>query len=223
MAAAFRSAGSANESAASTTVAVTYTATAGDLLCCLVGLHNNSNAPTSVVSDLDGALTQVGYEFNSGTRCAGLYVLPNCSAGLHTITITHASSQVIIGGVAFGLSGVTTTSPTDGATSAEVASGGTTDFDISITSPSGDLALTAAVTASSSGIELVLDNGTVHVDTNSANIGYYVATRAGQGGATSIDGAFSIGHFGWTAIGANVNAAAGSTPGHGWHGYSQNQ
>lgn len=202
---AFRSAGTAVEVSGTMTMDVEYTLTAGDLLCLLHSVPNNPGSPTSVVSDVDGALTPVDWA-DAASRVASLYVLENATAGAHTITVTYAANQTMAG-IAFGVSSVDMGTSFDGAVDAEGASG-TTDLDISVTSPSGDLALAVAVTASATR-DLTLDNGTVHVDTNTTNFGLYVCSRAGQGGATSIDGAFDADTFGWSAVAANINAGGG--------------
>lgn len=210
MSATFRSAGTAVEQSG-TTLTFAYTLTAGDVLFALVSIHDELNAPTSVVWNGTETMTLVGYIGNSGTRGCGLYVLVGGTSGTHNVVVTHATSETMAG-LAFGYSGVDTGTPTDGAvTDAEAT--GDTSLSVSVTSPAGDKALVVAGAALSSGT-ITMTNGTEQHRTNTANFAFLVLDRDGQGGATVIDGTWDSNPFGFATVGCNINAAVVATAYH---------
>jgi hypothetical protein len=97
----------------------------------VVGVLDDSGTPTSVTSNVDGALTQIGVTQNAPgqTRCA-LFAKENAVGGATTITVTHAGafvgmqileySGVLASGSADQTTGGTGTSatPSSGATGA---------------------------------------------------------------------------------------------------------
>lgn len=182
-----------------------YTLTAGDLLLAVVGIHDETNAPNSAVWNGSETMTLVGYLGNAGTRGAGLYALAGATSGTHDVVVTHATSETMAL-LVFGYSGVATSSPFDGAvTDAEAT--GDTSLSVSVTSPTGDKAIVVAASAGT-GLTLTPTNGTLQNAQDTANFGFYILDRDGQGGATTISGTFGSDPFGFTTVGCNLNVPA---------------
>lgn len=201
MAVAFRSAGTPVENAGATTVTVSYTLTAGDLLLCAFSIHDELTAPSGATWNGSEAMTLVGYIGNSGTRGCGLYLLSGGTSGTHDVVITHATSETMAA-VAFGYSGHDTGTPYDGAvTDAELT--GDTSLSVTVTSPAGDLALVVAAVADPS-VTLSLTNGTERAAPDTTNFGFFILDRAGVG-STLINGTFSADPFGFATVGVNLN------------------
>lgn len=180
---------------------------AGHVLGYQFGIHNESADPTSAVWNGSEGMVLVDYIFNSGTRGSGLYLLAGATAGSHSAIITTPASETMAGRL-FTLSGVNTSDVFDAASVVSDAEAtGDQDLDVSITSPAGDLAF-IAVCAALAAASFTPTNGTVEDADNTANFWFGLLSRAGQGGATQINGSFAANPFGFSTVGVNLNAAA---------------
>jgi hypothetical protein len=206
MAVAYRTSGTPVE-ANSTSVTVNYTVAAGDTLYVVVATING--APSGVTWNTTEALTMIGSQVRDagGGRDMSVWRRVSPTAGTFDVVATQAASA-LIAAWPVSLTGVLTSGPEDGVVTDAEAPGDTT-LDVSITSPVGDLAVVAAVSALG-GLTHTVANGTERASPDTANCGFHWLDRAGTGGATTINSTFSGDPFGFVTVGFNVNPSAGT-------------
>ena len=184
---AFRSNGTAAEATSTNTRTVSYTVTAGDSLFVLVEVLGSDPTISSVSSDVDGGLTQIGSTVPGGTsRSAALYWKQNATAGAHTVTITTSASVTLLGGMAFGYSNVGSIgTPTSG-------SGTNSTPSLGVTVTSGNTMLMVLVSDETMTAKGPGATGTEQVETTTANCIFYVwdSTTAGTPHTITSDASF---------------------------------
>lgn len=187
----FRSAGTAVEQASTDTLVVEYTLTAGDRLLVLASSFGQTAQPTSVVSDVDGALSIVGWV--DSAREISLWQRQGATAGDHDCTITYPSSATVAAGLALGYDDADGT-PSNVATNAVPTDAGNDTPNIaSAVIVSGSLSgesfgwgmvgarfnnrVIAVAVSASTGLTLTATAGSVVHAADTSNFGFYIMDR----------------------------------------------
>lgn len=208
MAIAFRSAGTLGESDSTSTLSVSYTLTAGDLLCVIIefGKATTPNAPTSVKWNTSESMSIVGAVARQSTfRTLALYQLTGATSGSHNIDIVMDSTMNVLAAVAFGYSGVDTTTPFITAGEDNQGAFSTAPSATATSVTSGNLVL-GVILSGQDGSTLTMTNGTLqNTGTPTANVGSYICDRSSSG-SVQINGSFT--NTVWAMKAVEMKAAA---------------
>lgn len=202
----FRSAGTAAQAGATTTLTVSYTLTAGDCLLVYfeVAWSGSIGSITSVVWNGSENLTLIGSVSQSVTRNGYLYGLKNPTAGAFSAVVTLSATPIISAGVAAGITAVDQTTPWGAAGTGQGASN----------TPSATVAsTTAGNTVFCAGIAaedyagITMTNGTAENTQATANVSLILASRASQAGSTQVNGTYGATTV-WTWVAAEFYGPA---------------
>lgn len=184
----------------STTLTVSYTLTAGDILLVAIA-HLQGASPTSVMWNTTEAMTKIETQLaGASLRATSLYMLLGGTSGTHNVTITFAASSVCAA-TAFGYSGPNLTYPYDGTAKNAVND---TAPNLTVTSPTGGLGI-AVFGMGTGGTDITMMNGTKRNYQETANMCIAICDRAGQAGATQINGSVTGLSGGWSGVITNLN------------------
>jgi hypothetical protein len=205
MAVAFRSAGTPVEALSASSVTVSYTLTAGDLLVVMIEAGAASvPSITSVVWNGSENMTLVGTITQSSFRTNWTYALMGATSGTHNIVVTIGSSVNVAAAVAFGYSGVSTTTPWDTGTVATGAAFSTAPSTTLSGGQAGDLVVTTGL-ASEATTSLTMTNGTKRSSQATANVTYFVIDQPSAASVTT-NGTGNT-NDGWSWVSFNLNVA----------------
>jgi len=168
--------------------------------------HDSTPSISSVTSDLDGGLTQIGTNSPPGVsgRIAALYRKAAATAGTHTITITTSASINLITGDAFGYSSV------GGLGTPAVANDTGNSPTISVNNASGDTMIMIIIGTQVDTNRGPGATGTEQFEHVGANGVTYLWDSTTAGTPTTITGDASM--TPWAAVAVSLTASGGGGP-----------